>query len=139
MYTDSTRPDPGPSAPAARTGADRPMVRALILRDRMPAATRRLLAALGVRIVAVHGPGLVGPAMDYVAGPAPEDTPDWLDAEGAEDLIAVLRAMERRHRTPQWVDTLLSRHRCGELLLADGSLELAGLLEPRRLIPALLG
>lgn len=137
--TDSTRPDPGTPVPAARNRADRPTVQALILRDRMSPAARRVLAAVGVRIVALRGPGLVGPAMDYVAGPAPGRVPEWLDAEDAEDLIAVLRSMERRQRTPQWVEAILSRHRCGELLLADGSLELTGLLEPRRLTAALLG
>lgn len=139
MHTNPTHPASGPSIPAVGGSADGPMVQALVLRHRLPTAARRLLADLEVRIVAVHGPGLAGPAMDYVAGPTPERAPEWLDADGAEDLIAVLQTLERRRRTPQWVEAVLSHHRCGELLLADGSVELTGLLEPRRLVAALLG
>ncbi|MFO7859053.1 MAG: hypothetical protein R6V11_09085 [Ectothiorhodospiraceae bacterium] len=110
----------------------------LILASRLPTALRRVLTALGARIAPASTKADCGPPMVGLHLPHASAEPDWLDAATADDLLGLLRERESHRGAPDWVHLVLDRHRQGQLLNSDGSLELDGHLNPARLPAALL-
>lgn len=116
MQTNTTHQTTPTAAPGGHS--------ALILRTRLDPLLRRVLRGLGAHVEPQEWRGVIGPAVDRIGGPAAEDAPKHLDADGAEALIELLKRMESRGAAPRWVHQMLSSYRAGALLERDGTLEL---------------
>ncbi|MDZ7808985.1 MAG: hypothetical protein U5L11_01120 [Arhodomonas sp.] len=78
------------------------------------------------------------PGLDRIAIPTAATAPEWLDADATDELMGLLREMERLGTVPEWMQLLLARHRAGTLVDSDGCLELMDGLAPEAVVSGLL-
>lgn len=95
----------------------------LVLKSRLTASARCLLASMGVEIREACSRGVLGPAMLRLAAPQPCPRLYWLGPEHADELVEALKEDEDRFKTPDWVDSLLRTHRAGALRDLDGGID----------------
>ncbi|WP_440996268.1 hypothetical protein [Arhodomonas sp. SL1] len=110
----------------------------LVLGSRLTAGLRSLLRRLGAEIAPVRWPGVTHPPVDRITIPTAATAPEWLDADATDELMGLLREMERLGTAPEWMQLLLARHRAGTLVDTDGCLELMDGLTPEAVICGLL-